>query len=314
MGRSARFSRCAALAFVLLGALSLSHGAGEFEARLELSQQFYYTGDSLEVRVSVRNQTGEPQVNPIRIPFPEGFKVRHAGKQLQATGQSTAEHPDHPKQLGPGARYGTSLDLAELFPQFSETGVYEIYWSGNGVVSDMVIVTVIPPYDPAKRYRARIETDSGTIAVDLLGKQSPIATKAFVDLAHAGFYDGMEFSEVRADDFIVGGDPLVTGRPKFHFPAEPSAQPLVTGTVILRPMRATPPANGSTFVILLRPQPGWSGQVTVLGQVAEGLDVVKKLSQVPSTMRSSEPFFKPLETITIRSITIESAADGDGDS
>ena len=74
------------------------------------------------------------------------------------------------------------------------------------------------------------------------------------------------------DDYIVAGDPRFAQPPRrsITFPAEQSTLPLVAGTVVLKPVGAAPPANGSTFVILLKPQPAWTGQVTVLGQVTRG--------------------------------------------
>jgi cyclophilin family peptidyl-prolyl cis-trans isomerase len=104
----------------------------------------------------------------------------------------------------------------------------------------------------------------------------------------------------------VGGDPRFASEPRqpIQYPAEQSTLPLVAGTVVMRPVRPAPPANGSTFVIMLRPQPTWTGQVTVLGQVVEGLDVVQQLSRVPSSMRNSQPNFKPLREVKIKRVTI----------
>jgi len=180
------------------------------------------------------------------------------------------------------------------------------------VASNLLVVTILPRFDPAKDYRGRIETDHGTIVLDLYGKQAPVAVKSFIDLANAGYYDGLSFSEIRSDNFIIGGDPRFASppRPPFEFPAEPSTVPLVAGTVVLRPARAAPPANGSTFMITLRPQPTWSGQVTVLGQVIDGLGIVQKISRFPSSMRNSQPNFKPLSDVLIKKVTIEEKPSG----
>ena len=42
----------------------------------------------------------------------------------------------------------------------------------------------------------------------------------------------------------------------------------------------------------------------MLGQVIEGLDVVQRLSRTPSSMRNSQPNFKPLKEIRIEKVTI----------
>jgi cyclophilin family peptidyl-prolyl cis-trans isomerase len=281
-------------------------GAGEVAVRLELSQRFYYVGDALDVRITVLNRGDKKVENPIKSALFDGFFVRRDGVVLERTGETTAEEPPRVAKLAPGSFYGAVLNLVDLYPQLGETGTYEIYWSANRIVSEMLVVTILPRFDPTKEYQGTIETDQGSIVVDLFVKQSPIAVKSFIDLANAGFYDDLQISEVRADEYVVGGDPRFASEPRqpIQYPAEQSTLPLVAGTVVMRPVRPTPPANGSTFVIMLRPQPTWTGQVTVLGQVVEGLDVVQRLSRLPSSMRNSQPNFKPLREVKIIKVTI----------
>ena len=281
-------------------------GAGEVAVRLELSQRFYYEGDALDVRITVFNRGDKKVENPIKSALFDGFYVRQDGEVIERTGETTAEEPPRVAKLAPDSFYGAVVNLVDLYPRLGETGTYEIYWSANRIVSEMLVVTILPRFDPTKEYRGEIETDEGSIVLDLFGKQSPIAVKSFIDLANAGFYDDLQISEVRSDEYVVGGDPRFASEPRqpIQFPAEQSSLPLVAGTVVMRPVRAAPPANGSTFVIMLRPQPTWTGQVTVLGQVVDGLDVVQRLSRVPSSMRNSQPNFKPLREVKIKRVTI----------
>jgi cyclophilin family peptidyl-prolyl cis-trans isomerase len=165
---------------------------------------------------------------------------------------------------------------------------------------------MIPRYDPKKEYRASVETDEGTFVVDFFRMTAPSTVRAFVDMAHTGFFDGMVFYEVRPDGLVATGDRAGdgTGSPPFTYPAELSSVPVETGTVVMRPVRSSPPANGSQFMIVLRPEPDWKGQFTVLGQVVEGLDTVQKISKLPSSEQASRPFFKPLKDVHIRKISI----------
>jgi len=295
-----------AVAVLFASLLWTPASAADVAVRLELSQQFYYEGDPLDVRISVLNQVGAKIDNPIQTGLLEGFVAKQGDRKLERSAEVSAEEPSRPGKLAADSFYGATVDLVELYPELAGHGTYEIYWSGDGILSEMLVVTVIPRFDPTREYLAEIETDQGTIVIELIAKGSPIAVKSFIDLAHSHYYDGLEISEVRPDSYIVAGDPRFGNEPRqpIQFPAEPSSLPLVTGTVVLRPARATPPANGSTFVVLLRPQPSWTGQVTVLGQVVDGLDVVQKFSRAPSSLRNSQPNFKPLQAITIRSVTI----------
>jgi len=125
-----------------------------------------------------------------------------------------------------------------------------------------------------------------------------------VDLANAGFYDGLVLHEARVDQIVGGGDPTGTGsgQAPIFYPAELTAIPIVAGSVVLKPAGLAPPANSSQFVVSLRPEPGWIGQFTVLGQVTDGLDVVRKISNVPT---SDRPKFRPLKDIHTIHVTIQ---------
>ena len=302
----ARIVVLVALASILVPCSLSTAGTGDVGVRLELSQQFFYEGDALNLRVTVYNPHDTKVSNPIESPLFAGFKVRSGDETLEPTGQASAEEPSRPRKLAPESFYGAVVNMVELFPRLAAAGSYQIFWNNDGVLSDMILVTIIPRFDPTKEYVGEVETDQGTIVIDLFGKSSPIAVKSFVDLAQAGFYDELQFHEVRADNYIVGGDPRFGDRrqPSIQYPAELSTLPLVAGTVVMRPVRATPPANGSTFVIMLRPQPTWNGQVTPLGQVVRGLDVVQRLSRALTTGLNSKPNFKPLQELKIKQVAI----------
>jgi cyclophilin family peptidyl-prolyl cis-trans isomerase len=151
-----------------------------------------------------------------------------------------------------------------------------------------------------------VETTEGTFTIEFFQKTAPLAFKAFTDLANLGYYDGLLVHEVRPEVLVALGDAAQSNvpRPPFAFPQEQSTVPVVAGTVLMRPLGAAPPANGSAFLVMLRAEPSMNGQATVLGQVTEGLDVVAKMSRLPSTEQGSRPFFRPLKDIKIQKITI----------
>jgi len=278
---------------------------GNVKAVLELNQQFYYIGDPLNVRITVSNSGSAEVANPVKSPILGSVTVTDAaGKRLEPQGKSDAQEPSRPSKLAPKAFYGAVADLGEIYPQVKSRGKYTIRWAADGVTSDEIVVTVIPRFDPSKDYLARVETEEGSFVIDLLKRTAPIAVKAFVDLANAGFYDGLLLHEVRPDQVVGGGDPTGTGggQAPFRYPAELAAIPIVSGSVLLKPAGLAPPANSSQFAISLQPEPKWTGQFTVLGQVTEGLDVVKRISNLAS---SGRPNFKPLKDIHTVHVTIE---------
>ena len=62
--------------------------------------------------------------------------------------------------------------------------------------------------DPIGIHHAEIEIkDYGTVSVELDGDTAPITVQNFMDLANAGFYDGLTFHRIIDGFMIQGGDP-----------------------------------------------------------------------------------------------------------
>jgi peptidyl-prolyl cis-trans isomerase B (cyclophilin B) len=143
--------------------------------------------------------------------------------------------------------------------------------------------------DPAKRYTARMETDKGTINLELYPQHAPKTVNNFVFLAREGFYDGLKFHRVIANFMVQGGDPTGTGRggPGYKFEDELTGNPLKHETGTLSMANAGPNTNGSQFFITHAPQPHLNGKHTVFGKVTEGQDVVNAIRQ-GDTMKSVE--------------------------
>jgi len=289
-----------------------SAASGSVRATMELNQQFYYVGEPLNVRLAITNSGTSEVANPVKSSLFGSFTVADAqGKRLEAQAKPEAQEPSRPAKLAPNAFYGAVVDLSQMYPQLRSKGRYSIRWSADGVSSDEFNVTIISKFEPSKDYSARVETEEGTFVIDLMKRTAPIAVKAFVDLANAGFYDGLLFHEARGDQLVGGGDPTGTGggQAPLRYPAELNPVPIVAGSVLLKPAGLAPPANGSQFVISLQPQPGWVGQFTVIGQVVDGLDVVRKISNVATADR---PSYKPVKDIHTLHVTIQERASAPG--
>jgi peptidyl-prolyl cis-trans isomerase A (cyclophilin A)/peptidyl-prolyl cis-trans isomerase-like 1 len=310
--RVARVVAPITVACILVGWFAAPRAAVEtaptgVKAILELGQQFFYAGDPLFMRVSIGNEGDTQVANPVKTPLFRAFEIRPTGgDSIEQKGRPGVEEPSRPDKLSPKGFYGAVVDLSLLYPELKKPGQYEIRWSADGVSSETIVVRIIPKYDPAKEYLANVDTDEGTFVVDFFRATAPVAVKAFVDMANSGIYDGLVFHEIRRDWLVASGDPAGdgSGAAPFMYPAELSQVPVVTGTVVVRPVGASPPANGSQFMIVLRPEPSWKGQLTVLGQVVQGLEVVQKISKLPSSEQASRPFYRPLKDVHIRKITI----------
>jgi cyclophilin family peptidyl-prolyl cis-trans isomerase len=133
--------------------------------------------------------------------------------------------------------------------------------------------------DPKKKYRARMETDQGTMVIELFAQQAPKTVNNFVFLAREGFYEGVIFHRVISNFMAQGGDPTGTGRggPGYTFEDEfdPSLRHNKQG--ILSMANAGPNTNGSQFFITHGPTPHLDDRHTVFGEVVEGLDVLMSI-------------------------------------
>ena len=279
---------------------------GGVRATLELNQNYYYAGDPLPVRISVGNEGTTPSGNPVKTPLVKGFVVRAGGTTLRPTGTATAQEPARPDKLASKAFFGTVVDLAELYPEMRQPGEFEVRWEADGVESNALKMRLVPRLEAGKEYQARVDTTEGSFTIEFFPKMAPLAFKAFTDLANLGYYEGLLVHEVRADLLVAAGDPAQSNveRAPFLFPQEQSSLPIVAGTVLMRPVGAAPPSNGSSFIVMLRAEPSMNGQATVVGQVTDGLEVLGKISRLPSTEQGSRPYFRPLKDVKIQKITI----------
>ncbi|PSR35297.1 MAG: peptidylprolyl isomerase [Sulfobacillus benefaciens] len=124
--------------------------------------------------------------------------------------------------------------------------------------------------------QAIIETDRGTMTLDLYPNEAPGTVANFVKLARSGFYDGLTFHRVIPDFVIQGGDPRGdgTGGPGYTIKCETEGNPHkhLRGSISMA--HAGKDTGGSQFFICHSPQKHLDGVHTVFGRVVDGLDVV----------------------------------------
>lgn len=135
--------------------------------------------------------------------------------------------------------------------------------------------------DPKKNYQATVETNRGTIVLELYAQHAPKTVNNFVFLANEGFYDGLTFHRVISNFMIQGGDPTGKGigGPGYRFEDEVKSNPLKHETGVISMANAGPNTNGSQFFITHSPQPHLNGKHTVFGKVTAGMEVVNSIRQ-----------------------------------
>lgn len=135
--------------------------------------------------------------------------------------------------------------------------------------------------DPKKKYRAHMETENGTMVIELFADKTPVTVNNFVFLAREGYYENVIFHRVIGNFMVQGGDPTGTGRggPGYKFQDEfhPSLKHSKRG--ILSMANAGPGTNGSQFFITHGPTPHLDNRHTIFGEVVEGEDVLMSIPE-----------------------------------
>ncbi|HEY7856732.1 MAG TPA: peptidylprolyl isomerase [Terriglobales bacterium] len=174
-----------------------------------------------------------------------------------------------------------------------------------------------PKPAPPGSYTADIQTDLGTITVQLFPQQAPLAVGNFIGLAegtqawrdpatgtvetHKRFYDGLTFHRVIPQFMIQGGDHLGTGSGDggYQFANETTPDLTFDRPGRLAMANAGPNTNGTQFFITTVPYASLNGNYTIFGQVTNGQQVADAISQVPRDGSD-----KPLTPVHIVKITI----------
>jgi peptidyl-prolyl cis-trans isomerase B (cyclophilin B) len=154
-----------------------------------------------------------------------------------------------------------------------------------------------------KTYVAQVVTSCGEFDITLDAKRAPRTGGSFKYLADKGFYDGLTFHRIVAGFVIQGGDPQGTGMggPGYSVvEAPPKSLAYTKGVVAMaKTQNEKPGTSGSQFFVVTAEDAQLPADYALLGKVTKGLDVVDKISAVPTTADD-----QPAEPVVIRSVKV----------
>jgi cyclophilin family peptidyl-prolyl cis-trans isomerase len=161
-------------------------------------------------------------------------------------------------------------------------------------------------------YKVTMETNKGTVVLELNSKIAPNTAANFVKLSQAGFYDGVKFHRVIKDFMIQAGDPqskddrLVnawgTGGPGYQFADEitdPATYKTGYKRGVLAMANSGPNTNGSQFFIMHKDVP-LPPNYTIFGKVISGLETVDAIAAVQTGASD-----RPVSAVVINKISVE---------
>jgi peptidyl-prolyl cis-trans isomerase B (cyclophilin B) len=158
------------------------------------------------------------------------------------------------------------------------------------VITAQYVVSGFTVFAQAPPKQAVIETAIGTFIIDLDSSSAPNQTAYFTKLATDGAYDGTTFHRLVKYGMVQGGDPLTKDAAKRALygtgglnllKAEARAPKMTRGSVAAVLVPGKPDSAGAQFFIVLADQPSLDNQYTVFGHVADGFDVLQKISETP---------------------------------
>ncbi len=121
--------------------------------------------------------------------------------------------------------------------------------------------------------KANMQTDAGSILIELFDKDAPNTVDNFVKLSKEGFYDGLAFHRVINGFMAQGGCPNTregangmpgTGGPGYSINCEINSRKHLKGSLSMA--HAGKNTGGSQFFIVYEPQPHLDGVHTVFGK------------------------------------------------
>lgn len=135
--------------------------------------------------------------------------------------------------------------------------------------------------------KAIIETNKGSITIELYEDKAPITAGNFIDLIERGFYNGLRFHRYEPGFVIQGGDPRGNGTGGFVDPQtgrerriklEVSSELKHGAAGAVAMARSNDPNSASSqFYITLGPAAFLDMGYAVFGRVIDGLEVARQL-------------------------------------
>jgi peptidyl-prolyl cis-trans isomerase A (cyclophilin A) len=202
----------------------------------------------------------------------------------------------------------------------------------------LVALTAAAPKKPAApaplpdTVRVAMVTELGTMTMDIDAKRAPITARNFINYVDQKRFDGVTFYRVMKLDWGTPPNGIIQagprGDPKRVLKPIPHEPTTVTGILhkagTLSMARLAPGTAAGDFTILLSDQPYFDADPTrtdpesrdgyaAFGQVVEGMDVVRKIYDVPLSATLGTGFLKgqmiakPIKIISVHRVKVQAS-------
>jgi peptidyl-prolyl cis-trans isomerase B (cyclophilin B) len=183
------------------------------------------------------------------------------------------------------------------------------------VINPLGSVAAENPPTGEKPVTVRMQTNMGTIVLELDSEKAPATVENFVDYAKSGFYDGTVFHRVIPGFMIQGGgfEPGMNQKPTRASIKNEADNGLANDSGTIAMARTSDPnsatsqffinAKDNDFLNYTSSSPqGWG--YCVFGKVVEGMDVVQKIEKVATGSKGMHQDV-PTEDVVIEKVTVD---------
>ncbi len=197
-----------------------------------------------------------------------------------------------------------------MFGKFTAVFLAATLFGGLAIAQEKALEQKAEKKMEVKNPIVEIQTNQGSIYLEVLAKEAPIHSKNFLDKVAAGKYDGLTFHRIVPGFVIQGGDPSGNGRgsmgPDRLADESSKTPPEVRGTMAMA--RSAAGASNCQFYINLGDNTRLDKQgFTSFAKVMKGMDVVDKIAAV-----KTGPNDMPIEPVVmIKLIKVENIPSGD---
>jgi cyclophilin family peptidyl-prolyl cis-trans isomerase len=320
--------RLTPLLIALLGPIANAPAAEPFDqvaAELRITQFVHSMDLPIEVEFVLHNRSDKPVTLAVpdspASPTPltqMGLPEEHifSGKNQTALEILTTNSGQHgglvsktptervaPVQIAARASVGRRVDVTKTYFLFRQPGEYRFCWKpyGGQLVSNWVTIRVVKPKV------AVVDTDFGSMTFAFFYEYAPHHVDSFIELASAGFYDGLTFHRIWPGILMQGGCPKGDGSGSHPdgrlLRAEFNGLPHEFGTLSMARLPDDVHSASCQFFIALGRIEDYDGAQTLFGKIVDesSAETLRKLADVPL----KGP--KPAEPLVIRKITIMDA-------
>jgi peptidyl-prolyl cis-trans isomerase B (cyclophilin B) len=193
------------------------------------------------------------------------------------------------------------------------------YTKSGTAAKTVSLPSVTPDYKSA--YQAAINTNLGTIEINLLNSKATCTVNSFVHLADAGFWDNSQCHRLSTNGglyMLQCGDPtatasanlscssatLGTGGPGYEFANENLTGATYKAATVAMANSGGSATNGSQFFLVYK-NTSLPPDYTPFGTITSGLDILQNVAKAGTSCTFQAGGGVPKEKVIIKSVTIK---------